>query len=134
MKEVASSVSMIVIYALAAQAVLFALLLSFLYFRIGSTNRLLLTFQKNWSSAEANHKTLVDEAREKLTEFSSAASAAPEAKQFAITPKRGSLSSEIRTQVLALAKKGFAAADIARTCGLPESDIGVLVGLARLQK
>ena len=131
MKEVASSVSMIVIYALAAQAVLFALLLSFLYFRLGSTNRLLVTFQKNWSSAEANHKTLVDEAREKLTEFSSAA---PQAKQFAITPKRGSLSSEIRTQVLALAKKGFAAADIARTCGLPENDIGVLLGLARLQK
>jgi len=131
MKEVASSVSMIVIYALAAQAVLFALLLSFLYFRLGSTNRLLLTFQKNWSSAEANHKTLVDEAREKLTEFSSAA---PQAKQFAITPKRGSLSSEIRTQVLSLARKGFAAADIARTCGLPESDIGVLLGFARLQK
>src|SRR4029079_7169064 len=131
MKEFATSASMIVVYALAAQAVLFALLHSFMYFRLGSTNRLLVTFQDNWANAEANHKTLVHEAREKLTEFSAAA---PQANQFAITPKRGSLSSEIRTQVLALGKKGFTTADIARTCGLPENDIGVLLGLARLQK
>jgi hypothetical protein len=131
MKELASSACMIVIYALAAQAVFFALLLSFLYFRLGSTNRLLLTFQKNWDSAEADHKTLVDEAREKLTEFSTSA---PQPKPFAITPKRGSLSSEIRSQVLALGKKGFTTADIARSSGLPESDIGVLLGLARIQK
>jgi hypothetical protein len=131
MKELASSASMIVIYALAAQAVLFALLLSFLYFRLGSTNRLIVTFQKNWATAEANHKTLVDEARVKLTELSPAA---PQANQFAITPKRGSLSSEIRTQVLALGRKGFTTADIARTCGLPENDIGVLLGFARIQR
>ena len=131
MKDLGTSLNMLFIFGLAAQALLFGLLVFFLYFRLRSTHRLIRTFRHDFSSAESNHRTLVDEARGRLAELSPAI--AP-AKQFAITPKRGALSSEIRNQIAALGKKGFTIADIARTCSIPESDIGVLLGFARLQK
>jgi len=124
-------VDVLVMYALAIQAVLFALLLFFLCLRLRKTNRLLASFQQNWSLAESTHKTFIDEAREKLIKVSSAGTPVP---QLASTPRISSLSSEIRAQVLALGKKGFSAAEIAHTCSAPENDISVLLGFARLQK
>ena len=48
--------------------------------------------------------------------------------------KASSVNIDIRNQVVAMGKKGFTATEIAKTCGMQEGDVEVLLGMARLQK
>jgi hypothetical protein len=48
--------------------------------------------------------------------------------------KTSTMNLDIRNQVVAMGKKGFTAPEIAKTCGLQEGHVEVLLGMARLQK
>ena len=48
--------------------------------------------------------------------------------------KNVGLSFDLRNQVVAMGKKGFKPLEIARSCGLHEGEVDVLLSMARLQK
>jgi len=51
-----------------------------------------------------------------------------------VASKSATVNFDTRNQVVAMGKKGFGAAEIAKTCGLQEGDVEVLLGMSRLQK
>jgi hypothetical protein len=89
--------------------------------------KVLQALQTEWSSADTRHAGFVGRAQEQIAKLSAPA---PAAKPV----KTSTVSLDIRNQVIAMGKKGFTAPEIAKTCGLQEGDVEVLLGMARLQK
>jgi hypothetical protein len=113
---------------LGIQVVLLAIIGSYVW-KFRRTSRLFESFQRQWTEAASAHKTLLSEARERVSTI-----AAPPPDTLAFHPRRPSLSTEARSHVVAMSRKGLQPAEIARTCGMPESAVQVVLGFARLQE
>jgi hypothetical protein len=121
----------IVVYStLAFYGLLIVAVLLYVYRKFSGANLLLQSLQKDWASADLNHSRLLDQATERVTKLSSPAVLAPSTPSS--TPR--SVSFDTRNQVIAMGRKGFSAADIARACSMPEADVAVLLGFARIQR
>ena len=121
----------IVIYStLAFYGLIIVAVLLYVYRKFSGASLLLQGLQKDWKSAEFNHIKLLDQAKEHVTKLSVPAPVAPSA--VSTTPR--SVSFDTRNQVIAMGRKGFSAADISRACSMPEADIDVLLGFARIQR
>jgi hypothetical protein len=90
---------------------------------------LLQDMQKEWAKAEAAHSRLLEAVQKSLAGMTLESGAAPSfAVEFAtVTP-------DLRNQVSAMGRRGIPAAEIARSCGLPEGEVDVLLGMSRLQR
>ena len=104
--------------------------LLYLYRKFSGTKLLLDSLKKDWESAEQNHSKLLKQAKDHVIKL--APSVAPSSAMSSMTAR--SLTFDTRNQVIAMGRKGFAAADIARACAMPEADVDVLLGLARIQR
>jgi hypothetical protein len=125
-----STVNPIVVYsALGFYGILMAAVLLYVYHKFSGASRLLDSLQKDWDSAETNHKTLLIQAKEHVSKL---APAAPALSPVTAGPR--SVTFDTRNQVIAMGRKGFQAGDIARACAMPEADVDVLLGLARIQR
>jgi len=124
-----SAVNPIVVYGvLAFYGILILAVLLYVYNKFSGAARLLESLKKDWESAEITHKTMLTQAKEhvsKLTPAPSVLNAAGAAR---------SVNFDTRHQVMAMGRKGFQTADIARACAIPEADVDVLLGLARIQR
>jgi len=89
--------------------------------------KVLQALQADWSSADSRHAGFVGKAQEQIAKLSAPVPTANPVKISAVNL-------DIRNQVVAMGKKGFTATEIAKTCGLQEGDVEVLLGIARLQK
>jgi hypothetical protein len=49
-------------------------------------------------------------------------------------PEPAPVTADVRNQVAAMGRRGIAASEIASSCGLPEGEVDVLLGMSRLQK
>jgi hypothetical protein len=118
----------IVVYSfLGLYGLLMLLLIAYVHTKFRSAGRMLKRLQSEWQIAETQHSNFVVSAHERLSKLSSPAPAVT-------APRTTSIGTDIRTQVVAMAKRGITATDIARSCGLQEGDIDVILGMARLQR
>jgi hypothetical protein len=85
--------------------------------------------QKEWVRAESAHAALLQEIRHRLANLTMETAAA---RTFA--PEPAPVTEDVRNQVAAMGRRGIAASEIASSCGLPEGEVDVLLGMSRLQK
>lgn len=133
----ASAVSItnpIVVYsALGFYGLLIVAVLLYVYRKFSGADRLLDSLKKDWESAELNHNSLLKQAKEHVTKLTPAPAAAAAMPGPSLFGSR-SVSFDMRNQVVSMGRKGFSAADISRACSMPEADVDVLLGFARIQR
>ncbi len=129
----ASSLSMlnplIVNMELGLYGLLFAAIFLYVQRKFRKSGRLLREMQKDWVKAESAHADLLKEIHHRIANLSMESASA---KSFA--PDVPSVTSDMRHQVASMGRRGITASEIASTCGLPEGEVDVLLGLSRLQK
>src|SRR5262245_41759428 len=104
---------------------LMLLLVAYVHARFRTAAKALKVLQIEWQSAESKHTTFVGVAHEQLSKLSVPA--------MPLSRSNG-IGSEVRNQIVAMAKRGSTSNDIARTCGLREGEVDVILGMARLQR
>ena len=123
------SVSMhnpILVYSLLAlHGLLMLSLLLYVYSKFRTAANTLTQLRTEWQSAESKHATFLGVAQERLATLSRPA---------ALMTSTAGVGADTRNQVQAMAKRGMTVNDIARTCGLQEGEIDVILGMARLQR
>ena len=116
----------ILIYSfLALYGLLTVTILVYVQTKFRYATKVLRILQTEWDAAESRHAGFVGKAQEQIAKISV---------PVAAPSKPAPVSFDTRNQVVAMGKKGFTAIDIAKTCGLQEGDVEVLLGMARLQK
>jgi hypothetical protein len=120
--------SPIVIYVLLGfYGVLLFFLFSYVRNKFQKSAVLLEALKQEWDSADSRHAGFVGHAQAQITRL------AAHPKQNAEVGNQERVNRDIRNQVVTMGKKGISTADIARSCGLPEGEVDVLLGLARMQ-
>ena len=115
-----------VIYAaLAVHGLLLMLVVTYVYSKFRTAGRSLKALKVEWNSAESRHSGFVGNAKAQISKLAVAAPPAP-------VPVAVTL--DTRKQVLAMGKRGLGPSEIARSCNMPEGDVDVLLGMARLQR
>ena len=128
--SVLSAVNPIVLYSvLGFYGILILTVLVYVYHKFSGAARLLDSLRKDWESAENTHKDLLTQAKEHVSKLTPA----PTALNVAANSAR-SVNFDTRHQVMAMGRKGFETAEIARACAISEADVDVLLGLARIQR
>jgi hypothetical protein len=124
----------LIIYSiLAFYGFLTLMVIAYVHVKFRTASKGLKLLQTEWSKAQSNHDTIVGAAQEKLsklsnvTAFSRPTPAVP-------TLKTGNIGFEMRHQIVGMAKRGMKAADIARSCGLQEGEVEVILGMVRLER
>lgn len=121
----------IIVYAtLALYGLLFVYMFLFLHNRFKTSSRVLSLLKNDWADAESKHAGLVETAQDRISRLSVQIPARAQAQ----TPVIKTVTSDTRTQVVAMGKRGLGVAEIARNTGLPEGEVDVLLGLARMQR
>jgi hypothetical protein len=121
----------VLVYSLfALYGVMMLLIVAYVHSKFRKASKTLQLLQTEWTMAETKHASIVDAAQERLSKFSAPAPApAP-----AASGRKGGIGSDIRTQIVGMAKRGIRPNDIARACGMEESEVDVVLGMARLQR
>ena len=128
--SVLSAVNPIVVYSvLGFYGMLILSVLLYVYRKFSGTARLLDSLKKDWESAETTHKDMLTQAKEHVSKLTPI----PAPLNIGAGSAR-SVNFDLRHQVTAMGRKGFQTVDIARACAIPEADVDVLLGLARIQK
>ncbi len=124
------TLSPIVVYAtLALYGLVFAYMFLYLHNRFRTSSRVLSLLKNDWANAESRHAGLVESAQERIARL--AVEIPAKAPPQVITK---SVTADMRTQVEAMGKRGLGIAEIARNTGLPEGEVDVLLGVARMQR
>ncbi len=96
-------------------------------YRFACARGALTTLNREWENAEAQFTNLAEIAQQKIGRLENVPGGA-------ISQEPGaSIDSGIRNQVTAMSRSGAAARDIARTAGLNEADIDVILGMSRVE-
>jgi len=119
----------ILIYSfLALYGLLTVLLITYVHAKFRTATRTLKLLETQWQTAESRHAGFVGVAQEQLSKLA-AVPAAP-----AVPVRHSAVSFDLRNQVVTMAKRGIAATDIARSCGLSEGEVEVVLGMVRIQR
>lgn len=110
--------------ALAINGVLTLLILWYVYARLRHAGVAVSKLQSDWISAESRFSGMLDQTQQRLQTLPASSNSR--------TSRRGGLNPEMRNQVTALRKKGLDVPDIARSIGLSEAEVHVLLGMARM--
>lgn len=121
----------ILIYSfLALYGLLTVLVLTYVHAKFRFAAKALKTIQNEWMNAESSHTNFVGMAQQHLEKLS-----VPPAPAIAVSASRNaSVGFDLRNQVVTMAKRGIAIADIGRNVGLNEGEVEVLLGMARLTR
>jgi hypothetical protein len=116
----------ILIYSFfAVYGLLMLSLLLYVHSKFRSASKTLTELRTEWQSAASQHSSFVGLAQERLAALS---------RPTPLIARTSGLGADIRNHIVAMAKRGTAVHDIARTCGLYEGEIDVILGMARLQR
>ena len=122
--------SPVLIYSfLALYGLITVLLITYVHARFRTAAKTLKLLQAQWTSAESQHSSFVGIAQEKLSKL---AVQTPSSSQA--VARGGAIAQDVRNQIAALGNRGVSSIDIARTCGLDEGEVEVILGAARLKK
>jgi hypothetical protein len=118
---------------LALYGLMTVLILAYVHAKFRIAARTLKALQAEWANAESAHASVVESARKQLSKL---VEKEDEPQRHRETPSalRSAAGSDVRNQVVTMAKRGIVIADIARNCGLHEGEVEVLLGAARLTK
>jgi DNA-directed RNA polymerase specialized sigma24 family protein len=111
---------------------LFVCIFIYVHAKFRKADRLLKGLKKEWDGAESKHAGLIQVAQHRISRLGAEAEvvkpglAAPTVSQ-AVPP-------DTRNQVTAMGRRGIPVSDIARSCGLPEGEVDVLLSMARMQR
>ena len=121
----------ILVYSLLAlYGLMMLVLVAYIHAKFQTAASSLKRLQSDWKNAETTHSDFVGMAKERLSKLSAPS---PVVSAAAAVARTGAIGLDIRNQIVAMAKRGTAANDIARTCGLQEGEVDVILGMARLQ-
>ena len=111
---------------------LFVCIFVYVHMKFRKADRLLKSLKKEWDGAESKHSGFLQVAQHRIsrlgaeTEVVKPVSAAPSASQ--------SVPLDTRNQITAMGRRGIPVPEIARSCGLPEGEVDVLLSMARMQR
>ena len=111
---------------------LFVCIFIYVHTKFRKADRLLKGLKKDWDGAESNHAGLLQVAQHRISRLGAVseatvpAAAAPSVSQ-AVPP-------DTRNQITAMGRRGIPVPEIARSCGLPEGEVDVLLSMARMQR
>ena len=121
----------ILIYSfLALYGIMMLMLVAYVHVKFRTAAKALKRLQTDWQSAASTHADFVGVARESLSKLSSATTSAVAAP----VARSAGIAGDLRNQIVAMSKRGSGIQDIARTCGLQECEVDVILGMARLQR
>ena len=121
--------SPVLIYSfLTAYGLLTILMLIYVRAKFRSAAKTLNLLQAEWQSARSTHESFVGAAHEQLSKLTAPkpASALPQPNTAA--------NFDIRNHVIAMANQGIAPPEIARSCGVTEGEVEIVLGIIRLQR
>jgi hypothetical protein len=120
----------ILIYSfLALYGVLTVVLITYVHAKFRTATKTLKLLEAEWQTAESRHAGFVGVAQERLSKLAEAPRAMPQ-----LPDRHTAVGFDLRNQVVAMAKRGIAATDIARSCGLSEGEVEVVLGMVRIQR
>ncbi len=118
----------IVVYSfLALYGLMFLLLVTYVHAKFRTAAKTLKLLESEWQSADSRHTNLAGMAHDRLSKLTARAPVAP-------LVRTSGIGFDIRNQIVNMAKRGIRVNDIARTCGLQEGEVDVILGMARLQR
>jgi hypothetical protein len=119
----------ILIYSfLAAYGLLTVLVLTYVHVKFRLATTALKAIQTEWENAESRHAGFVGAAQEQLSRLTVTAPVP------ALPVRAATVNFDLRNQVVAMAKRGIASPEIARSCGLHEGEVEVVLGMVRIQR
>ena len=125
----------VIVYStLALYVLLFAGMFLYLHGRFRAASRTLGFLKKDWASAQSEHSNLVEMARRRLATLQKSEPAPQPKVVMPPMPVRQPVNTDTRSQVVAMGKRGMGTAEIARSAGLPEGEVDVILGMARMQR
>ena len=104
------------------------LILTYVHAKFRTTAKTLKLLATEWESAELRHAGFVGAAQKQLSMLT----VAPPVPALPVRPT--AVNFDLRNQVVAMAKRGIAAPEIARSCGLHEGEVEVVLGMVRIQR
>jgi DNA-directed RNA polymerase specialized sigma24 family protein len=111
---------------------LFVCVFVYVHMKFRKADRVLATLKKEWDGAESKHVGLVEFAQHQLTNLAAVPAVInPPAVTPAVSQR---VTSDTRNQVAAMGRRGIPLSEIARSCGLPEGEVDVLLSMARMQR
>jgi hypothetical protein len=113
---------------LAVYGLLTLMLITYVRTKFRNAEKTLKLLNSEWQSAESTHTMFVGVAQEKLAKL------APASPVRALLAQTATIGFDTRNQVVVMGKRGIGNGDIARTCGLQEGEVEVILGISRLQK
>jgi len=120
---------MLIYSLLALYGVLTVLVLTYVHSKFRLATKTLKALDTEWQSASSRHAGFVGAAQEHLSKLS-----APPPVAASLPVRHMAVNFDVRNQVVAMAKRGVAPQEIARTCGLHEGEIEVVLGMVRLAR
>ena len=111
---------------------LFVCVFIYVHMKFRKADSLLKALKKEWDGAESKHAGLIQFAQHRITRLG----AGPDVvKPFPAVPSTSqAVPPDIRNQVAAMGRRGIPVSEIARSCGLPEGEVDVLLSMARMQR
>jgi hypothetical protein len=119
----------ILIYSfLALYGMLTVVILTYVHTKFRTTAKTLKLLATEWESADSRHAGFVGAAQEQLSRLT----IAPPVQ--ALPVRATAVNFDLRNQIVAMAKRGIASPEIARSCGLHEGEVEVVLGMVRIQR
>jgi DNA-directed RNA polymerase specialized sigma24 family protein len=111
---------------------LFVGLFIYVHLKFRKADRLLKVLKKEWDGAETKHAGLLQVAQHRISRLGLESEATkPDISDPAVSP---AVPADTRNQITAMGRRGISASEIARSCGLPEGEVDVLLSMARMQR
>jgi DNA-directed RNA polymerase specialized sigma24 family protein len=111
---------------------LFVCIFIYVHMKFRKADRLLKALKKEWDGAESKHAGLMQFAQHRISKIGAEPGAAKTVQ--ATLPVSQAVSPDTRSQITAMGRRGIPVTDIARSCGLPEGEVDVLLSMARMQR
>jgi DNA-directed RNA polymerase specialized sigma24 family protein len=120
---------LIVNLQLGLYGLLFVGVFIYVHVKFRRAGRALQALTKDWASAEKLHTGLFETAQQRIASLTVESSVSTPVQAVAAP-----ITADARSQVAAMGRRGIPISEIARTCGLPEGEVDVLLGMARMQR
>jgi hypothetical protein len=119
----------VLIYSfLALYGLLTVVVLIYVHAKFRFAAKTLKLLSAEWEKAQSSHSGFVGAAQAQLSKL-----AMPRPVP-ALTVRNAAVNFDVRNHVVGMARRGVAPTEIARSCGLHEGEIEVVLGMVRLQK
>ena len=112
---------------------LFVCIFVYVHMKFRKADRMLKALKNEWSGAESKHAGLIQFAQHRITRLGPQSDVVKPIPSAQPVSQQG-VSPDTRNQIAAMGRRGFPASEIARSCGLPEGEVDVLLSMARMQR